>query len=461
MRVFEFNRRFMRLEQMLSLFPEACAADPGWWDAVRHDVMKLVYGRLTSTGAETPAPVSLPERLRHFAQRKLLRIGLEGRLWLGRHDVLVFRAPRMSRDGRRIDIALDQVLATCPGRKLVINTFPHRYDRGYARPGQLAPRPTSLGGLESAIQDEFGLAIDLDEVVRQRLADFEIGLRRYRDILARVRPRLVLINQNGIEKALFRAARLEGVPCVEVQHGLINGAHPAYAYPPDVNGEGSGMFPDVLFAFSQFWIDGCHYPARHRIPVGNDMFHPTALPTPPVEGEVLVISAAKYHADLARWLRLAAPRLPARRFVYKLHPGQAASFEVIRQELADLPNVAVRSTDVAMQALLAQARDVVLIQSTVAYEAVQAGRRLLIIPEQDYDTHTDLLPLDGVEVVADADALVTALERPAAPTVGSVFFAPFDAKISASVLDQLMNHGTLPEEDALAARAPVGEGLAR
>lgn len=441
MDVLEFNRRFMQIEEELALFPDTRTDDPGWWDVVRHDVMKQVYNQIVGLSPEAPPPPTFATRLLHLARRLVLRVDLELRIWLGHHDVLVYRAPRLVCDGRRIDTGLDQVIAACPGRKLVINTFPHRYDRGYARAGRLAPRPAQLDALERRLNSEFGIPIDLDAFVRQRLADFEIGRRRYAQVLARVRPRLVLLNQNGIEKALFRATREAGIPCLEVQHGLINAAHPGYAYPASVHGAGRAMFPDVMFAFSQFWIDGCHYPARHCIAVGNDVFYPARMAPTPAGGAVLVISALKYHDALVRWLRETAPRAPSRRFLYKLHPGQASSLAAIQAQLADLQNVTVHGTDVTVQTLLAESSDVLLIQSTVAYEAVQAGRRLLIIPELDYATHSDLMTLDGVEVLQDAAALVKALAHDRPPRAPQVFFEPFDAARATRILERLMRTG--------------------
>jgi hypothetical protein len=439
--VLEFNRRFMRIEEELALFPDTRVAEPGWWDVVRHDVMKQVYGELSGVAPDAPTSPSFATRLRHLATRLVLRIDLEVRMWLGRYDVLVYRAPRLVREGRRVDTGLDQVIAACPGRKLVINTFPHRYDRGYARAGQVAPRPAPLDALERRLSGEFGIPVDLDELVRKRLADFEIGRRRYARVLARVQPRLVLLNQNGIEKALFRATREAGIPCLEAQHGLINAAHPGYAYPASVHSAGRAMFPNVMFAFSQYWIDGCHYPARHRIAIGNDAFHPIRMPPTPLGGAVLVISALKYHETLIRWLRETAPHAPARRFLYKLHPAQASSLVGIQAELADLPNVTVHGTDVTVQSLLGKSSEVLLIQSTVAYEAVQAGRRLLIIPELDYATHSDLMTLDGVEVVKDAAALLKTLAKNRMPRSPPRFFEPFDAARATRILELLLRTG--------------------
>lgn len=441
MDILEFNRRFMLIEEELGLFPDTRVTDPGWWDVVRYDAMKLVYNKIVGLGPDTTSAPSFTVRLLHLVTRVALRVDLEVRLWFGKFDVLVYRAPRLERDGRRIDTGLDQVIAACPGRKLVINTFPHRYDRSYARVGQLASRPAQLDTLEHRLGEVFGIQVDLDEFVRQRLADFEIGLRSYSKMLARVRPRLVLLNQNGIEKALFRATREAGIPCLEVQHGLVNAAHPNYAYPSSVHGAGIAMFPDVMFMFSQFWIDRCHHPVPHRIAVGNDFFYPDQIAPPKPCGAVLVISAIKYHETLVRWLRAIAPRLSGRRFLYKLHPAQGASRTAIDEELADLPNVTVHGTDVTVQTLLAESSDVLLIQSTVAYEAVQAGRRLLIIPELDYATHSDLMALDGVEVVPDAASLVEALAHDRPPRTPQVFFEPFDAPRATRILESLLRTG--------------------
>ncbi len=156
---------------------------------------------------------------------------------------------------------------------------------------------------------------------------------------------------------------------------------------------------------------------------------------------MLVISALRYHEGLVRWLRETAPRASARRFLYKLHPAQASSLAAIQAELAGLPNVTVHGTDVTVQTLLAESSDVLLIQSTVAYEAVQAGRRLLIIPELDYATHSDLMTLDGVEVVKDAAALVEALAHDRPPRTPQVFFEPFDAARATRILERLMRTG--------------------
>jgi hypothetical protein len=434
MDVLEFNRRLMQIEEDLALFPDTRVADPGWWDVVRHDVMKLVYAQITGGAPDALTVPGFGKRLHHLVVRLLLRVDLELRLRLMRHDVLVYRAPRLLREGRRIDTGLDQILSVCPGRHLVINTFPHRYDRGYARAGDLAARPAQLDALEHRLRDEFGFAVDLDAFVRQRLADFQIGARHYARLLARVKPRLILLTQNGVDKALFHAARRAGVTCIEAQHGLISSAHPAYAYPASVSGTGGALFPDGLLAFSHFWIQNCHYPVRWSVATGNDLFVPSTSPLPTAHGEVLVITAAKYNERLCVWTEGIAARMPGRVFKFKLHPSQGHQKAEVQARFCGLPNVEVIGTDRTTSHLLSAASDVLLIQSTVAYEAVQSGRRLLVIDEMDSGTHADLLPLPNVHLVRHLDELVRTLHAPAVRAESPVFFQRFDAETTRVVL---------------------------
>lgn len=434
MDILEFNRRFMQLEEELGLFPDTRVSPPGWWDVVRHDVMKLAFAKATGAAADPPAPVRLATRLHHLVTRWRLKVELALRSRLSHADVVVFRAPRLLRDGRLVDTAMDQVLSVCPGRTLIINTFPHRYERRFAKPSELAPRPQGLDQLEARLHEVFGLSLDLDEFVRHRLADHLMAYRHHRAFLQRVAPRLVLLTQNGVDKGLFRACRELRIPCIEVQHGLINGAHPAYAYPPSVSNDANALFPDGLLGFSEFWLNNCYYPVRWTAPVGNDEFVPPPLPPADARGDILVITAIKYNDRLCEWLDLIAPQLPRRRFLFKLHPSQAAYLPAVQGRLAHLSNVQVFSTDTTVAQLMASASDVLLIQSTVAYEAVQAGRKLVVISESDSGAHADLFSLPGVFLASTEEDIVSALEARPLIERPPVFFKPFDASLARRIL---------------------------
>lgn len=428
MDVIEYMEAFGLIEERLGLFDDV-AGGIRWWDPVRYEVHTAVYQRLV--GAQAPAAFapSLLVRAGRLLTRLALRTWLWTRILLGRNDVLVFRAARKVRNGRRLDAAVDQLAQTCPGRQLVIDTFPHYYHRS-ARSGRprLVDRPAMLDRLAEELRTQFSIELatkDLEDLVLPLLAGYRRALRDYRRLLLAVRPRLIVMTQNGIEKALFRAAHELGVVVVEAQHGLIGRGHPAYSYPRGVDKRSLVGFPTCFIAFSDYWIRSCRYPADRCVALGNDEFHVVAQPPEP-DGEVLFVSADIYHAALSARLKEVARMLPHRTFAYKLHPNQRDDLAAITAELASWPNVKVIGSDVPMAQALPRASVVVLIQSTAAHEALQSGRRLCIVPELNYHIHRDLFDLPGVQVTSDASALAGAIEAPPGDGAPAVFFDRFD-----------------------------------
>ena len=124
----EFATRFFSIEKRLNLFADHSVA-PFWWNAVRFEVWYNVFRWLTSNPIPPKPPYSLLRRALNFLARCLLWLRLQVCLKLFAYDVLVLRAPRQALGGHPTDLALDDLVALCPGRILVIDTFPHYYHR--------------------------------------------------------------------------------------------------------------------------------------------------------------------------------------------------------------------------------------------------------------------------------------------------------------------------------------------
>lgn len=434
-----FTDRFLAIEERLALFQDRSIGYL-WWDAVRYDVYRMAYAQVAGVPTPSPHPPSLARRCVGVARRTFRRLALYGAALGRRHDVLVLRAPRQLRAGRPTDPALDGLLPHLEGRALVVDTFPDYYHLPRARPQRLPARhPAVLARVAQALQDELGVCGDaaaLQALVAQRLQAFEWALAAYRRLLARVKPRLVLLVQNGMEKALFQAAHEAGIAVAEAQHGLIGHAHPGYSYPRSLRPGSLLTVPDLFLTFSDYWSRACHYPAQHCEAVGNDHFHVKPLPLPAGEGAVMAISADIYHAVLLRWLRPAAAALPARRFIYKLHPNQHTDFAAICQEFRDLPNVEVVDSSVSAPSLLPAVSHVVVVQSTVLQEALQAGRQVCVLPELNYRMHKADFHRPQITLTADVPALVAALQAPPAQGERPVFFDPFNADAARQLLNR-------------------------
>jgi hypothetical protein len=434
----QFTHNWFAMERRLGLFADRVAGIP-WWDVVRYRFNEFVSGGLANVEPLPEVRRALPLRALGLAKRLALRTLLAARARSRHHDVLVLRAPRQFLNGAPLDPAIDQLRELCPGRQLIINTYPSYYH--LPRPGA-AHRQVDVGpvldSVLAALRTEFGLhwdEMELRRLVARLLADFLTDKAAYRTLIARVKPKFILITQNGIEKALFAAAHEEGVPVVEAQHGLIGYSHPAYSYPRDAEYGDRSTFPTIFTTFSDYWLRNCYYPAGRCVPLGNDHF---VLTAPPVRdlGEVMFISGALYHAVLVEWVRELARGAPERRLIYKLHPNQQATAAEITQELADLANVEVIDGSISARTLMHRVSHVVLIQSTVALEALQMGRRLCILPFLHYRVHEDLFGLAAVTVAGDIDSLLRAIRKPPEPGLPPVFFERLDVRAARLLMNE-------------------------
>jgi hypothetical protein len=431
-----FMDRFHAIERELRLF-ESSVDGELWWDSVRFDVCYYLYGCLTgltySSGHFTP-----PRRL-GILRRRLLREWLMIRARLLRREVLAIRAARNVVEGRPRDVVFDPLAGLLPASALTINTMPRRYhlpDHDPARwPGTV---PQSLPDLIHALLDAFGIdharAARLDELIRRVRGEYASQLAGYRRLFAAARPKAVLMVQNGMEKALFHAARERGVPVAEVQHGLIGHGHPAYSYQRGIEVGDAIDLPDLFLTFSEFWQSNGHYPVARQEVVGTDHFAAGFTSVTQPFGAIMVIAANIYHQELFALTREVAARLPNRKFIYKLHPNQKQDEAAIRAAFSDLANVEVGDPLVPASRLMAEVSHLVAIQSTVVYEALQNGRRINILPRHDYQIHADIFGLASVSVPETTDALVAALELPSDGGEGVTFFEKFSPQRAREVL---------------------------
>ena len=253
---------------------------------------------------------------------------------------------------------------------------------------------------------------------------------------------------------MFCAAHGLGVPVIEVQHGLIQYVHAGYSYPPELSYADLGSFPDYFFAFSQYWIDSCCYPAVHHAIVGNDNYFVEQKPS---QGDnVLFVSAHVYDKALRAWIKGVAARLPRRGFKYKLHPNQRDQEAEIRADLS-LPNIEVIGPLTKIRDLLPATSVVVLIQSTVAHEALQAGKTLCILPLFDYQTHADLFVLPQVSITRSEEELVQAIEAPRPEVTATVFFNRFDYAKTRQLMTDILQ-GVRANRTTVAHQKAVHEG---
>jgi hypothetical protein len=341
------------------------------------------------------------------------------------------------------DAVLDPITDLFPSRSLIINTLPRRYHLPDFEEPQSPGKIPSLQHLVGAFQNAFGLDSDhassMKELIRRGRAEYACQVAGYHRLFDKARPRAVLLVQNGIEKALFHAAKVRGIPTVEAQHGLIGHGHPAYSYPLGIDYGKQTTLPDLFLTFSKFWQNAGFYPAQRQAVIGTDHFAVDFAPVDRPLGTIMVISANIYHQELIDLTRQITSRLPGRRIIYKLHPNQKFEEPAIRAELSDLPHVEIGDASVPASRMTNGVTHLIAIQSTFVYEALQNGRRICVIPRHNYHIHSDIFDLPAVSVPATLDDLIASLEIPSGDTESPTFFERFDAQRAFDLLAPLFN----------------------
>jgi hypothetical protein len=232
-------------------------------------------------------------------------------------------------------------------------------------------------------------------------------------------------------KAIFYAARENGVETIELQHGIIDRGHIAYHYPSEVKSGDRAYCPDILLTFSGFWCRDIHYPTKKIIPVGNTILADVEVTGKAIDPDSRVIgfiSADVFGLTLTE-LAIEYARLnPSHHLLFKLHPNQYDQAREYVQKFADHPGIRVITNEQPTEKVILSCDAIVLIQSTIAYQALQAGIPVFIYKRMTYYRHAHIFSSLNVRLIDHARQIVLPQQQ-ACPRPDDIFFEEFDERV--------------------------------
>lgn len=279
--------------------------------------------------------------------------------------------------------------------------------------------------IRNEIHNEFGIIIQ-DEFINKYLRIYYSQKIYYYYLFKLIKPKRIFIVQNGIQKGLFRTAKDLRIPIIELQHGIIFYSHFAYSYPKTISKELLSN-PNFFCVYSEFWKNKVirNFPVEKIIVLGNSIASEVRLH--PIKYALTFISTSDFtprFIEIIKQLRAAGYNKP---ICLKLHPQQRNEVETIKKTLAKLPNIDVVYTEVSIKDIIGMSESLLTIQSTSAYEALDAGKKLFILKEKWYENHKDIFDNPLVELIENTDQLMTSLNQ--IDTVSSIthtgYFEPF------------------------------------
>lgn len=246
---------------------------------------------------------------------------------------------------------------------------------GFNEPTIPAAERQQLQTAQEAISEGFDADVDLVSMVHTELYDRSTTLPLYRRLLGRVDPELVVVIASYGRETFIEACKQQGVPVVELQHGVIYHHHYGYSYPDPRTKE---TFPDYLLTFGEFWTDAAAYPIPkdHVIPVGYPYLEQSVGKYEDIEQEnqLLFISQGPIGEQISKFA-VAVEQHPEIDcdIVYKLHPGEYGRWKNEYPWLIDTEITVIDSSEPALYELFARSSVQIGVGSTAIYEGLCFG----------------------------------------------------------------------------------------
>lgn len=211
--------------------------------------------------------------------------------------------------------------------------------------------------------------------------------------------------------AAIAAAHACGMKVVELQHGVVTTYHLGYSFP--VDSDVVPYAPDMLFSFGRFWKESTPLPTTIKsniigAPYVRELAKSHEGQIAPRE-QVVFASQAIVTKDFMRFAVQAARLCPERSFLFRLHPSEdRQACATMFAHLSPPCNISLSQTEPTTYALLAQAEVLVGVSSTMLFEGMVLGCRIIVVdlPTAEYMdavvARGDALKVDSPEAFSEA-----------------------------------------------------------
>ncbi|MBY8829925.1 hypothetical protein [Hephaestia mangrovi] len=436
------------LEARFDLFDWEWSGIP-FWSAFRPFIIEKILQQVSGVGpAQQAKATRTSERMRNALSNISTR---NPWLWGNRARFLVARWERgQIVDGREAEPLSDAVGSALPGSVIYLdmtgkkrgkanNTWSvesiniaAKLSKRTAPFFETAPKTTSI---EEWLHARLGVNLDLKVLLKNRVNDTVARRDLYRKLLEMAQIEQVWSVVSYANPSLILAAKLIGLPVVDIQHGLLNYAYDGIGARTDV------CLPDRLALFGDRWTRSLSNPfgVRHST-IGVKHIRERLDTTPALEREdfLLVLSQPMIRERLLTFAMDVARLTGAPKIIYRLHPGDdQLACERMISVASDVKNFVLDRGGGAGRTLELQARAHAQLGtfSTAVLEGVALGTPTLIFPATGYSLIVPYLS-DSAIVMSPGDTLeryFSAIPRLQSPETIDPFFSNFNIE----AVDQL------------------------
>ena len=388
MNLIEFTKIFHKIEVKERLFNLKSSNGEFYWDLIRHDTFYKIFNELNFDIN------SVSSNRRKKGRFKNIFIFLVNFIYdiyyLFSHkniEYLFFINSRAKVGNKFVDTISNDYILNTNGGKFIIETnssvlFSPYYKNTLKKLFSLfISKPINPGiNLDKIFTKYFKMDFSLNSFIYNVLRNYNSEVVYYDFILKFLKPKKIFLVQNGIFKSIFYSASKNNVNVIELQHGAVNYLHPAYSYPTNIDKYlNNGIYlPTYIFSFSEYWFKDLQIPVKEIIPIGNNILANCSKPL--ILGKsITFISSKEYQAIIEFYISYYLNENPNFRINLKLHPNQFSEKSKLINKYKNIKNIKIISNEISVCSLLNDSIEIVVVSSTIAYEALQFGCKVSIL----------------------------------------------------------------------------------
>lgn len=404
-------REIKNLEHKNNLFQLKNNCGLYFWDIVRYDVFYQILidkGIFNPSGSSKHQSTTLQRiyRLIHAAFNLIFFSFMTSK-----KDILFYTVSRnFDSNGYNYDAVLKDLIESTDSNYYIETFFNSKHsqpfnNRYWLHALQLnhkfiKSRASSIeyDWVSKIINQSFNLDRDWGVFIAEIIDRYSNEKKAYLKILKKVKPKVLIFNRNGFLAPLVSAAHQMNVKVFEMQHGSITPASLFYNYPEDINLTHLSTLPDTLFLLGDYWSKSVSGGVE-KIIIGNNEIYRELVRERSNHRVLTVISGKFVFEELIAFTVQLSEHIPDYKIYFKLHPGEQMHRKPAKEKTATKTNIEVVYDEMSVERLLQKSQSVLLIQSTCAYSALQAGCNLFVLKRHYYQESSDIFGFDNVYLV--------------------------------------------------------------
>ncbi|WP_305555215.1 sialyltransferase [Methanobrevibacter sp. V74] len=300
--------------------------------------------------------------------------------------------------------------------------------------------------VQNELESIFNIELNIPWMLTTHILNFQYDYKKYIELFKKRNPKIVFVVVAYENHPIVAAAKHLGIEVIELQHGTITDYHLGYSYPEKtrLNGE-IPYFPDKILSFGDYWLneDTCPIIRENVIPIGFSYFESQSkdfIGIEAIDNQILFISQGVIGRYLSKLAVEFAKTQKDLKIIYKLHPGEYATWRENYPELAEVSSShnfeVIDNSEVPLYKLLAESNYQVGAFSTAIYEGLMFNCKTFILDVPGVEYLNDLIEKGYVFKIRDADDLNDNLDefKPAVYDK-NFFFKNFDKGLLKRVVD--------------------------